>query len=209
MTQYGQHQQARRTTTSNPGWMRVSATSALIGGGLTAFVGLVLHSVLNEAEFAIIDSLGSIALILLALGLPALYLSERHWFGSLATAGFGLMATGWITAAVALPVAIYGPGAAFLAFLLGLLVAIIGAFVFGVAMLRSDTVMVPRLGAWLLVAALPVGLPFTIAFTGYVMGELADPWGGPMLLYGLAWVVFGYHLRTGRISTTAAETTPQ
>lgn len=115
------------------------------------------------------------------------------------------MATGWIVAAVGLPVAIYGPEIVFFAFLLGLLVAMIGAFVFGVATLRSDEATVPRLGAWLLVAALPVGLPFTIVFTGYVMGEFADPWGGPMLLYGLAWLVFGNYLRTYRSESRPAK----
>lgn len=189
--------------------MRIGATSALIGGGLLALIGVALHSVLNEAQFEVVDPLGVIAMALLALGLPALYLSEHRWFGTLAKAGFGMMAAGWIVAAVGLPAAVYGPEIAFLAFLLGLLVAMIGAFVFGVATLRSDETTVPRLGAWLLVAALPVGLPFTIAFTGYVMGEFADPWGGPMLLYGLAWVVFSYHLRTHRGDVTSIEAVPQ
>lgn len=71
-------------------------------------------------------------------------------------------------------------------------------------MLRSDASTVPRLGAWLLVAALPVGVPFAIAFTTYVMGEGADPWAGPMLLYGLAWLVFGHYLWSRRTETTAS-----
>lgn len=206
MTRYEGHRRTKRTTSPASGWRRLSALGALIGGGLMVLVGVALLSVLNEAEFAVIDPLGTIAMILLAIGLPAFYLSERHWFGTLATVGFGLVAAGWIVAAVGLPVAIYGPGVAFLAFLIGLLVAMIGAFVLGIAMLRSDAVTLPRSGAWLLVAALPVGLPFVIVFTGYVMGELADPWAGPLLLYGLAWAVFGYHLRT---STPAAEATPR
>ena len=61
-------------------------------------------------------------------------------------------------------------------------------------MLRSDAATVLRLGAWLLVAALPVGLPFAIGFTQYVMGELAEPWAGPMLLSGLAPIVCGFSL---------------
>ena len=190
-------------------WMRIGTIGALIGGGLLALIGVALHSVLNEAQFAVVDPLGMIAIALLALGLPALYLSEHRWFDTLAKAGYGIMAVGWIVTAVGLPVAIYGPEIAFFAFLLGLLVAMIGAFVFGVATLRSDEATVPRLGAWLLVAALPVGLPFTIVFTGYVMGEFADPWGGPMLLYGLAWIVFGNYLRTHRSEVSTGEATPQ
>ncbi|WP_336364128.1 hypothetical protein [Halalkalicoccus salilacus] len=190
------YEQKRVAGVSNERWMRIGTTSALIGGGLLALIGVALHSVLNEAQFAVVDPLGVIAMILLALGLPALYARERRWFGTLAKVGFGMMAAGWIVAAVALPVAVYGPGIAFLGFLLGLLVAMVGALVFGVSALRSDASELPRLGAWLLVAALPVGLPVTVAFTGYVMGEFADPWAGPMLLYGLAWIVFSHHLRT-------------
>jgi hypothetical protein len=74
--------------------------------------------------------------------------------------------------------------------------------------LRSDAATAPRLGAWLLVAALPVGLPFAIVFTTYVMGEGADPWAGPFLLFGLAWVVFGRYLRsTDRTGARSTEVT--
>lgn len=204
-----QYERKRMAGVSGKRWTRIGASGALIGGGLLALIGVALHSVLNEAQFAVVDPLGVITMILLALGLPAFYLSEHGWFDILAKGGFGLMAAGWIVAAVALPVAIYGPEIAFLAFLLGLLVAMIGAFAFGVSMLRSDEVAVPRLGAWLLIAALPIGLPFTVAFTGYVMGEFADPWAGPLLLYGLAWVVFGYHLRSHRADVASVEAVPQ
>lgn len=110
--------------------------------------------------------------------------------------GFRGLDVGAVIATVALPIAEYGPGVAFIPTLLGWLVAFLGALVFGVAILRSDVATTPRFGAWLLVAALPVGLPFAIAFTTYVMGEGADPWAGSFLLYGLAWVVFGRYLRS-------------
>lgn len=176
--------------------MRPSALSALVGGGLLVITGLALLSVLNEAEFEIVSPIGIVASILIALGLPAFYASEHGWFGRLATAGFWTMTVGWVVATVALPIADYGPGVAFIPTLLGWLVAFLGALVFGVAILRSDAATTPRRGAWLLVAALPVGLPFAIAFTTYVMGEGADPWAGPFVLYGLAWVVFGRYLRS-------------
>lgn len=178
--------------------MRTSTISGLVGGVLMTLTGLALLTVLNEAEFAIVEPLGAVAMVLLALGLPALYKSERHWFGRLATAGFGLVSLGWIAATLGLlvtsltmpPVSEIG----FLSFLLGLLVAMLGALAFGVAVLRSEATSVPDVGAWLLVAALPVGLPFAIGFTTYVMGEGADPWAGPMLLYGLAWIAVGRYL---------------
>lgn len=56
----------------------------------------------------------------------------------------------------------------FVAYLLGLLVALLGAIVLGIAMLRSDAA--PRAAAWLLIAALPVGLPATI---GYALATMA------------------------------------
>ena len=189
------HHDQQMEQPSVPRWMRVSTTSGLVGGVLMTITGLALLSVPNEAEFAVVDPLGAVAMVLLALALPALYASERHWFGRLATAGFGLLSSGWLLAAVALPVAVYGPGVAFLAFLLGLLVAMVGAFAFGVATLRTDATAAPRGAAWFLVAALPVGLPFAVGFTTYVMGQGADPWAGPLLCYGLAWVVFGRYLR--------------
>lgn len=203
MTEY-EHQQVERSTADR--WTRISTASGLLGGVLMALTGLALLSLLNEAEFVIVEPLGAVAMILLALALPALYLSERPWFGRLAKGGFAFLSVGWIAATVGLivtsltmpPLSEIG----FLAFLLGLLVAMVGALVFGVAMLRIDAETAPRLGAWLLVAALPVGLPFAIGFTTFVMGEGADPWAGPMLLYGLAWIVFGRYLWTRRTVAT-------
>lgn len=190
-------------------WTRIGATSALIGGGLLALSGVAMHSVLSVGQATMAAPFLVAAMLLLVTGLPALYLSEHHWFGTLAMAGFWLMAAGWTVAALAFPVANYGPGIVFLGFLLGLLVAMIGALVLGVAALRSDDSTIPRLGAWLLVAALPLGLPFTVAFTGYVMGAVDSPWAGPMLLYGLAWIVLSTHLRTHREDAMSVEAVPQ
>ena len=207
MTQY-ELRGTERTATGR--WMRPSVLAGLVGGAMMTVTGLALLTVLNEAEFEYVEPFGTVAMIVLALALPALYVSERGWFGRLATAGFGLMSLGWTAASVGLVVtSLTMPPvseAGFLAFLLGLLVATLGMLAFGVAILRSDASTVPRLGAWLLVAALPVGVPFAIAFTTYVMGEAADPWAGPMLLYGLAWIVFGRYLwgRTG--ASEASET---
>lgn len=72
----------------------------------------------------------------------------------------------------------------------------IGATGFGFAMLRADAT--PRVATWLLILALPIGVLLTIVFTMYMVGEGVDPWGGPMVFYGLAWIVLGYHLRTGK-----------
>lgn len=68
--------------------------------------------------------------------------------------------------------------------------------------------MVPRPGAWLPVAALPVGVPFAIGSTLCVVGELADPWPGPILLHGLACIVFARYMWGRRIGTTAPGQSP-
>jgi hypothetical protein len=184
------------------GWLKMSVLSGLVGGVGLILTGIALLSVLNEAEFEIVEPFGASAIVLLSLALPAVYIAERSWFGHLAKSGFGSMSLGWVVATVGIvltsltmpPLSETG----FLAFLLGLLVAMLGALVFGVAILRSDAATIPRLGAYCLIAALPVGVPFAIGFTTYVMGEGADPWAGSMILYGLAWVVFGRSLWTRR-----------
>ncbi|QCJ45912.1 hypothetical protein [Haloprofundus sp. MHR1] len=178
-----------KTTSTDGRFWQLSALAAILGGLLVVGVGLALFTVLNEAEFVYADPLGAIGFLLILVGLPAFYLHERDWFGRVAKLTFAMVALGTIVTAVALPIAIYGPGIAFLGFVLGFLVTVVGAFGFGVARLRAD--VQPRLESWLFVAALPVGLPLAYGFTTYVMGETADPWAGPMVFFGLAWVVFG------------------
>lgn len=195
-------------------WLDITVLSGVIGGLLLILVGLALLTVLSEAEFErfLIDPLGAMAMFLLTLGLPAMYVSERHWFGRLAKVGFGLLSLGWIVASVGLTVGAFTmppfSEAGFGGFILGLLIATMGMLVFGAAILRSDTATVPRMGAWLLIAALPIGVPFAIGFTTYVMGEAADPWAGPMILYGLAWMVFGRYLWKRRVQLSSTEPIP-
>ncbi|WP_306054994.1 CobD/CbiB family protein [Natronococcus wangiae] len=89
-----------------------------------------------------------------------------------------------------------------------MLVAIGGAITFGVAILRTDGATAPRLAGWLLVLALPIGVPVAAAFTAYVMGDFADPWAGPLVFLGLAWIVLGQHARrtlTGESTQSMAE----
>lgn len=187
--------------------LQLSTLSEIVGGVLVSAVGLALFTVLNEQEFEIIGPFGVLGFILLVVGLPAYYWSGQYRFGRLARGSFWAMAVGTVVAAITLPIAEYGPGVFFLGFLLGLLVTMLGAIGYGIAMLRADAS--PKAAAWLLIAALPVGLPLTIAFTTYVMGEGADPWGGPMVFYGLAWIVFGRYLWERHTAGTATEATVQ
>ncbi|MFC6864126.1 hypothetical protein ACFQGE_11745 [Halomicroarcula sp. GCM10025817] len=174
-------------------WQRLSIGSEIVGGALVALSGLALFSVLNEREFELLAPFAVAGFFLLVFGLWAYHERQQDWFGRPSRVSFWAMSLGTVVAAISLPIAEYGPGVAFVGFLLGLLVAMLGALGFGVAMLRADAG--PRAAAWLLILALPVGVPLTIAFTTYVMGEGADPWGGPMAFYGLAWILLGTHLR--------------
>lgn len=204
MTQY---EQVRERATNERGrWMRASAVSALLGGVAWTAAGLALFTTLTPAEFTYVDALGTVAIALLAVGLVAYYDSEHRRFGRTGTVGFGLLAAGTLLAAVGLPLAAYGPEAAFFGFLLGLLVQLLGALVLGVSMLRSGTDS--RLAAALLAAALPVGLPVTLAYMQFV-NEASAPWAGPILLYGLAWVVIGNALRTRDSGSERTPTTPE
>lgn len=190
-----ENQNGTSGSTDSGRWHQVSILGELVGGALVAVSGLTLFTVLNEREFEIVTPFAVVGFLLLVVGLWAYYESERAWFGQLGKLSFRTMSGGTILTAISLPIAEYGPGTAFIGFLLGLLITMIGAIGFGIAMLRAD--VAPRAAAWLLILALPIGVPLTIAFTTYVMGEGADPWGGPMVFYGLAWIVLGYHLRTG------------
>ena len=202
MVHYEQQQEAE--STRQPNWMRWSAISAIVGGILAAVVYLYVMTDLNPQEFELITTPAHLAGLLLALALPAYYVSEHHWFDRVAQVGFGMMAVGMVIAAIALPIADYGPGVAIFAFMLGVLVLALGSLVFGIAMLRTKAA--PRTAAWLLIAALTIGLPVTVGFTTYVMGELTDPWAGPMVIYGLAWIVLGRYLVAGG-TERGAETT--
>ncbi len=203
------HYERRRIERPTTRWLRVSTLGGLVGGILMALTGLALLSVLNEAEFVVVEPVGWFAMVLLALALPALYASERDWFGWPGKIGFALLSIGWVVATLGLTVGTYTmpptSETGFLVFLLAFLVAVIGMLVFGVAVLRSDGATIPRSAAWLLILALPVGVPFAIAFTTYVMGEGADPWAGPMLFYGLAWVIYARSLRQRRAESPAVE----
>ncbi|MFC4356790.1 hypothetical protein ACFO0N_02375 [Halobium salinum] len=206
MAQYGR---MRAVEASEWRRMRASAVAGLVGGALLTAVAALIHVVVTDAQFAVINWVGAVAMLLVVAGLPALYLAERHWFGTLARVAFGTLAVGWVVTAASLALLAAGVDLAGLTFLVGWLVAMLGAFALGVLMLRSDGLTVPRLGAWLFVAALPVGLPASVAFTTYVLGQGDTPWNGPLVLFGLAWVVVCRALWSRRAGRAASGTVPQ
>lgn len=62
-----EYKQKRIIGITDDRWVRISTLSALTGGVLLALIGVALHSVLNEAQFAIVDPLGVVAMILSSL----------------------------------------------------------------------------------------------------------------------------------------------
>ena len=72
------------------------------------------------------------------------------------------------------------------------LLIFLGTVMFGVAILRSG--MLPRGGAWLLIAFVlaKVGVIVAMAVSGYTLPDLL--WSLPLILFGLGWVWLGYGL---------------
>jgi hypothetical protein len=73
---------------------------------------------------------------------------------------------------------------------LGLLLVLIGSVIFGVTYLRAN--VLPKVVPWLLIAAGPGGILFSI---------LLHAPSGTLLLFCCAWVVLGYLLLMGRIAS--------
>jgi hypothetical protein len=74
--------------------------------------------------------------------------------------------------------------------MLGLLLVLLGSVVFGLTYRRAN--VLPTMVVWLLIAAGPGGILFSI---------LLHAPSGTMLLFCCAWVVVGYLLLTGRIAS--------
>lgn len=202
-----QYEQQRKVGSIPEGrWIRFGGLAAVLGGAVAVANALTLFAGLQPEGSSIGDQLAAIMAALIAVGLVAFYASERSWFGRLAYLGMALVAIGLVPMVVGSAAIGWVPSSGesfFIAYLLGLLVALLGAIVLGIAVLRSDAAL--RTAAWLLIAALPVGLPATIGYTLVMMGVIDHVWVGPELLFGLAWVVIGYSLWNRRTPSLAEE----
>ena len=136
--------------------------------------------------------------VLLAVGLSALRARYKGSYGRLGTGGvvtvfvgYALMFLGSVPAVVLSPggsrgLIMAGQDLGFL----GALVAGLGAVLLGIALLRLRSA--PRVGALLLIAALPVGILGVILVSALGFVDIA---GLPLtVLYGGAWIVLGSHL---------------
>lgn len=146
--------------------------------------------------------------VLLAVGLLAFHARYKGSYGRLGTAGVFIIFGGYALLLFgSLPAVLFSPdgarglimGGQDLGFL-GALVAGVGAILLGVALWRA--LAVPRAGALLLIISLPIGLLGTIAISAMGFEDIA---GLPLtVLYGGAWVLLGYQLRS-EASTTVRQ----
>ena len=135
----------------------------------------------SPSDYAI-EAAFAAALLFTLVGLVGLYLYHGDRIGRLGTVGFIAAALG--TASMFMSVAattVAGRDVLGLFIFVGVLLALLGVILFGIAVFRTG--VFPR---WVGVA-LMLGLPVSVAL---------EPFGGPVLL-GLAWVGIGYALRAG------------
>ncbi|MDP9458672.1 MAG: DUF973 family protein [Actinomycetota bacterium] len=164
------------------------STSFTRRGGLAAIVGGALWAITPLREPLLGGSFPGYLAVLLAMGLLALHARYKGSYGRLGTAGvfvifggYALMFLGSIPAVVFTeegPLTLIRTGQD-LGFL-GALVALVGAFLLGLALWRSRAAS--RLGALLLIVSLPVGLLGVILLSAIGFEDAAGlPW---TVLYG-------------------------
>jgi Ca2+/Na+ antiporter len=191
----------------------MSSPKLIRWGGLAAMVGGVLWALSPIGEdlfgggghpqspaFRPFNLLVEIMSILLIVGLLAVHFRYNRTYGRLGRAGFvvilGSYALGFIGGIPALlfpfpsgtlrDVVMIGQGLGFLS----ALISGVGAVLLGIALWRTRAVA--RLGALLLIIALPVGFPVVVALNFTRFMESAGL--AFVVPYGVAWVIVGYQL---------------
>jgi hypothetical protein len=168
--------------------MKVSARN---GGfaGIVAGAGYLIQSVMGlirpQSEVFsgtsdyILEVVFIIALAATIPGLIGLHTFARDRYGKAGTAGFGMAVTGTALMAIsALATLFAGQNSLGSAFLVGMLLALVGYIVLGIMVLRGK--VLPAWGG----LALILGFPISIFLSAL---------GGGILL-GLAWLAVGYYL---------------
>ncbi len=140
--------------------------------------------------------------VLLFVGLLALHARYRESYGRLGTAGVDVILIGYALLFLgSVPAVLLSPGGLRglimagqdLGFL-GALVAGVGAVLLGIALRRAGAAS--RLGALLLILALPVGFAGVVLVSAVGFSDIAGL--ALTVPYGGAWVVFGNQLRSPR-----------
>ena len=133
------------------------------------------------------ETYGRIYDLVYVLFLPAVFGLHEFHQGSgirMEKRGFSLLVTGLLAAFVGVAGDYWANGIGFAIEVLGLLIMIIGATTYGIAVLRTK--VVPRWCAWLLVSCGPGALAFTA-----VIGHIPS---GPTFFFGVSWLIVGFML---------------
>ncbi len=200
----------RRTSRWSTKRIRQAGLTAIVGGALSAVypVGELVFEFGPpgtpgyETYLRFITPV-PLLLLLLLVGVLGLYahVKDTYTLGRLGRFGVGVLVAGYaleivgnlveVWVAGATPAAVLG-GNVHLLTLFGLLMELVGASLFGVALLRQTAV--PRLGAGLLAVALPAGIGGGVALVLAGLDEAL--FFAFMFPIGLGLVVLGYHLRS-------------
>ena len=200
----------RRTRMWTPKRLRFAGLAAMLGGALSAaypvgelFFEFGPPGAPGYETYLLFITPVPVLLLLLLVGVLGLYayVRDTDTLGRLGRAGVTLLVAGYaleivgnlieVWVAGANPTAVLG-GNAHLLTLFGILMELVGASLFGVALLRRAAV--PRLGAGLLAVALPAGIGGAVALVLAGLDEaLFFAFTVPI---GTALVILGYHLRS-------------
>ncbi len=191
---------------------RWAAPAAITGGALWALFPLGDFLISNEnyragtlayvAASAVDWIMAVVPLLLLLVGLLAMYALHRRDYGRLGNAGFfvssvalALMFVGNATEVASLTFAGSESSVGHLAFLIGFLLLVIGSVPLGAALVRTRRDPVSRTGGALLIGLLPVGILLAVLLGTLAPGTDVGFWAAITVPYGTAWVLMGYSLR--------------
>ena len=207
----------RQTRTWTPKRIRQAGLAAILGGALSAaypigefFFEFGPQGTPGYETYLLFITPLPVLLVLLLVGVVGLYAyaKDTYALGWMARAGVAILAAGYgleivgnlieVWVAGTNPAAVLG-GNAHLLTLFGILMELLGASLFGIALLRWTAL--PRIGAGLLAVALPAGIGGAVALVLAGLDQaLFFAFTVPI---GTALVVLGYHLRSAATETSA------
>ena len=206
------------TTTSRATTPR-AATAATVGGVLWALVPIVfslpepshISGTLEFAAVAVVSWLcGAVSLVLLIAGVLGLRSTLGAAAGRLGTSGI-------VVSTIGLAAMLVGMGTELLTttisgtendrghtvFLIGFLVLIVGQILLGITVFRRRPERLARAGALLMALALPVGVALVLLGGVLFPGSDAGFWAGMTIPTGVAWLLVGRAMATGRTASPA------
>ncbi len=197
---------------SSSDWIRWGGLASMVGGALWALTPLrepILggrfpgHLVFRPYNFVLL-----VIAVLLMVGLLALHARYKRAYGRLGTVGVVVIFVGYallfIGSIPAVLLSADGVRSLIMAGqdlgFLGALVAGVGTILLGIALWRARAAS--RLGALLLIIALPVGFIGVILISAAGLVDIAGL--ALTVPYGVAWLLLGHHLQSNAGEPTTA-----